>query len=259
MPLSEWINDHNDVGSRLLWNISRPKSLPDYMASDPRRRLSSQSLPRGPPRVTFATLSADELFSVSSPKRGNDVIKVPSSKLYSVFTSDIAFVQARKLSPYSNQVSGWTTDKSWFDFRQGKNISLPPQPKASRQAVGPNQPPIQFVFGFLPQVGGGSGRGVKLNNRLDLAPKLRMSRVIPPRPHISSWRAQGQGVLVVNVRQVRTRKKDNERRSEAMLYFVWTSKKFVPPVATQMSSPFETTTFIARPLPFINALLHIKI
>ena len=59
-----------------------------------------------------------------------------------------------------------------------------------------------------------------------------MSETTPPRPHISSWCAQGQGVLAVNVREERTRKEDNERRSKARLYFVWPSKKFVLPVAT---------------------------
>jgi len=59
-----------------------------------------------------------------------------------------------------------------------------------------------------------------------------MSGTIPPLPRISSWRAQGQGVLAVNVRQEHARKEDNERRSKAMLYFVRPSKKSVPPVAT---------------------------
>ena len=157
------------------------------------------------------------------------------SKLYCVFTSDIAFVQARKLSRYSNQVSGWTTEKSWFDFRQGKIFLSPPHPPPQSFQAGSGAHPASYsICIWVPSPGGrgGSGRGVRLNNRLDLVPRLRMSRTIPPRPHISSWRAQGQGVLAVNVRQERTRKEDNERRSKAMLYFVWPSKKFVPPVAT---------------------------
>ena len=98
--------------------------------------------------------------------------------------------------------------------------------------MGPTQLSIQFLSGLFSRVRGGSGQGVKLNNHLDLVPKLRMSGTIPPRPHISSCRTQGQGVLAVNVRQGHTRKEDNERRNNAMLYFVWSSKKFFPPVAT---------------------------
>ena len=35
------------------------------------------------------------------------------------------------------------------------------------------------------------GRAVRLTNRLSLAPRLRMNRVIPPIPYLTSWRAQG--------------------------------------------------------------------
>ena len=129
---------------------SRPQSLPDYTTSDPRRRLSSQSLPRGPPRVTFATLSQDELFSVSSPKCGN-AIKVAPSKPYSVYTSDTAFVKARIAKPVRFRAEQLRNPGSISD--RGKYFSSPPPPKAFRQALGPTQSPIQFVFGLFPRVG----------------------------------------------------------------------------------------------------------
>jgi hypothetical protein len=48
----------------------------------------------------------------------------------------------------------------------------------SRMAVGPTQPPIQWVRGSLSL--GQSGRGVKLTTHLHLVPRSRMRGSIPP-------------------------------------------------------------------------------
>jgi len=49
---------------------------------------------------------------------------------------------------------------------------------ASRTALGPTQPPIQWV----------TGRGVKLTTHVHLVPMSRMRGSIPPLPISSSWR-----------------------------------------------------------------------
>jgi len=53
----------------------------------------------------------------------------------------------------------------------------------SRPALGPTQPPIQWVPGILSR--GYSGRGVKLTTHLHLVLRLRMRGAIPPLPHMS--------------------------------------------------------------------------
>jgi hypothetical protein len=50
----------------------------------------------------------------------------------------------------------------------------------SRTALGPTQPPIQWVTGFLSL--GLNGRGVKLIIHLHLLPRSRMRGAIPPLP-----------------------------------------------------------------------------
>jgi hypothetical protein len=68
---------------------------------------------------------------------------------------------------------GWTIGRSRFDPRQGQRIFLPAP--ASRLALGPTQPPIQWVPGVL-YPGVKCGRGVMLTTHPHLVPRLRMSR-----------------------------------------------------------------------------------
>jgi hypothetical protein len=57
---------------------------------------------------------------------------------------------------------------------------------ASRLALGPIRPPIQWVLGALSL--GWSGQGVKLITHFHLVPRSRRSGAIPPLPHMSmAW------------------------------------------------------------------------
>jgi hypothetical protein len=68
---------------------------------------------------------------------------------------------------------GWTIGVLGFDSRQGLGIFL--FTTVSRKALGPTQPPIQWVPGAL-------SRGVKLTTHLHLVPRSRMRGAIPPLP-----------------------------------------------------------------------------
>jgi hypothetical protein len=57
---------------------------------------------------------------------------------------------------------------------------------ASRMALGPTQPPIQWVPGALSL--GYRGRDVKLTTHLHLVQRPKMRGVMPPLPNTSSWR-----------------------------------------------------------------------
>jgi hypothetical protein len=79
--------------------------------------------------------------------------------------------------------------RSRFDPRQGQIFLLAP---ASRPALGPNQPPIQWVQGVL-SPGVKLGRGVTLTTHPHLVPRLRMSRSYTSSPpHVPPWRVAGQ-------------------------------------------------------------------
>ena len=66
-------------------------------------------------------------------------------------------------------------DRSWFESRQEQEIFSSPKP--SIPALGPTQPPIQWVPGFLSR--GQRDRGAKLTAHLHLLPRLWMSGAAP--------------------------------------------------------------------------------
>jgi hypothetical protein len=68
---------------------------------------------------------------------------------------------------------GWTTGRLGFDPRQEQRIF--PLASVSRQALGPTQPPVQWLPGVL-SPGVKRGRGVTLTTHLHLVPRSGMSR-----------------------------------------------------------------------------------
>jgi hypothetical protein len=77
-----------------------------------------------------------------------------------------------------------------FDPRQGQRIFL--LASAPRPALGPTQPPIQWVPGVL-SLGVKHGRGVMLTNHPHLVSRLRMSMSYTSSPpHVPPWRVAGQ-------------------------------------------------------------------
>jgi hypothetical protein len=69
--------------------------------------------------------------------------------------------------------TGWTTGRSGFDPRQMQRIF--PLASVSRPALGPTQPPVQWVPGVL-SPGLKRGRGVMLTTHPHLVPRSWMSR-----------------------------------------------------------------------------------
>jgi hypothetical protein len=69
--------------------------------------------------------------------------------------------------------TGWTIGVLGFDSRRGLENFL--FTTASRTALGPTQPPIQWVTGAL-------SLGVKLTTHINLVPRSRMRGAIPPFP-----------------------------------------------------------------------------
>jgi hypothetical protein len=67
----------------------------------------------------------------------------------------------------------WTTGRSGFDPRQGQRIF--PLASVFRPALGPTQPPVQWVPGVL-SPGVKCGRGVTLTTHPHLMPRSSMSR-----------------------------------------------------------------------------------
>jgi hypothetical protein len=67
----------------------------------------------------------------------------------------------------------WSTGGSGFDSRRGQRIF--PLASVSRPALGPTQPPVQWVPGVL-SPGVKRGLGVTLTTHPHLVPRSRMSR-----------------------------------------------------------------------------------
>jgi hypothetical protein len=119
----------------------------------------------------------------STKKRGVQSPRVPRSN------TSIENIKKKHLARFLNHISnlicyvllwrtlcltkGWTIGRSRFDPRQWQKIFL--LAPASRTALGPTQPPIQWVPGVL-SPGVKRGRGVTLTTHPHLLPRLSMSR-----------------------------------------------------------------------------------
>jgi hypothetical protein len=87
--------------------------------------------------------------------------------------------------------TGWTTGISGFDPRQGKRIF--PLSSVSRPALGPTQPPVQWVPGVLSL---GLKRGsVMLTTHPHLVPRSWMSRSYTSSPRNASMACSGTALL----------------------------------------------------------------
>jgi hypothetical protein len=87
--------------------------------------------------------------------------------------------------------TGWTTGRSGFDPRRGQRSF--PLSSVSRPALGPTQPPVQWVPGVL-SPGVKRGRGVTLTTHPHLMPRSWMSRTLPPS---ASMACRGTALLTV--------------------------------------------------------------
>jgi hypothetical protein len=131
----------------------------------------------------------------SDPSRGNSITHVLSmfNLLYLQLASGdhSRFCSVRVLIPWKNQsefrilrfliigagvaqaVKCLRTGRPGFNPQQRQRIF--PLSPASRPALGPTQPPIQWVLGVL-SLGVKRGRGAMLPTHSHLVPRLRMSR-----------------------------------------------------------------------------------
>jgi hypothetical protein len=89
-------------------------------------------------------------------------------------------------------VSGYGLDDREIEVRssaEAKGFFL--YPRVSRPALGPTQPPVQWVPGVL-SPGLNRGRSVTLTTHPHLVPRSRMSRSYTSSPQAPSWRVVGQ-------------------------------------------------------------------
>jgi hypothetical protein len=89
--------------------------------------------------------------------------------------------------------SGWTTGRSGFDPRQGQRIF--PLTSVSRPALGPTQPPVQWVPGVL-SPGLKRSRGVTLTTHPHLVPRSRMSRSYTSSPPSAFMACSGTALVL---------------------------------------------------------------
>jgi hypothetical protein len=99
------------------------------------------------------------------------------------------FILSRSLSQYSIWLRA---GRSGFNPRHGQRIFL--LAAASRPALGPTQPPTQWVPGVL-SPGVKRGRGVMLTTHPHLVPRLRMSRSYTSSPPCASMACSGTAYL----------------------------------------------------------------
>jgi hypothetical protein len=77
----------------------------------------------------------------------------------------------------------WTNEESGFDFCQGQEILL--LSIASTLAMGPTQPPIQWLPGAVSP--GVNRQGREADNSRPSSVEVKNGRAVPPLPHIPSW------------------------------------------------------------------------
>jgi hypothetical protein len=106
----------------------------------------------------------------------------------------------------------WTTGRSRFDPRQGQRIF--PLASVSRPALGPTQPPVQWVPGVL-SPGVKCCRGVTLTTHSHLVPKSWMSRSYTSSLPSASMTCSGTALLYFTM-VVRS-----WTRSEVGLRIIW--------------------------------------
>jgi hypothetical protein len=79
---------------------------------------------------------------------------------------------------------GWTIGESGFDSRQGQEIFL--FSIMSRPALGPTQPPAQWVLAVFSL--GVKRQGREADHSPPCSAKVKKGRAVVPLPNTSSWR-----------------------------------------------------------------------
>jgi hypothetical protein len=128
--------------------------------------------------VCFTALRDVELNSVVSGTTMSSVdtrdeMKIEFTNAYCHSVNNILVSCLILREPGSSLATGWTTGRSRFDPRQGQRIF--PLASVSRPALGPTQPPVQWVPGVLSR-GLKFSWGVTLTTHPHLVPRSRMSR-----------------------------------------------------------------------------------
>jgi hypothetical protein len=115
----------------------------------------------------------------------------------SQFNGNSVLSQAEVAQAVKCLTTGRTIGRSRFNPRQSQRIF--PLAPVSRPALGPTQPPVQWVSGVL-SPGVKRGCGMTLTSHLHLVSRTRMSRSYIPPLHLSpSWRSRNKFTFLLPI------------------------------------------------------------
>jgi hypothetical protein len=143
---------------------------------------------------TLQTYYPNILFNIiftSTPRSSNRSLPFKFSKLkcYTNFSHPLCVLHAPPISSSFILSSQYLAQNTNYKSPAGAKVSL--LASASRPALGPTQPPVQWVPAVLSS-GVMRGRGVTLTTHPHLVPRSRTNRATPPPPLTPPWRVAGQ-------------------------------------------------------------------